>query len=273
MENLNWYPGHMKKTERIIDEALSMVDLVCELIDARIPRSSRNPMINQKLAKRKKKKIILLNKSDLADGEENKRWKDKLSKEEAVEDVLIVNSLTGQGLDPLFSYIAKGSPKGRSMRLMIVGIPNVGKSSLINRLTKKKGAQTGNKPGVTKGKQWLAGRDGVQILDTPGILWPKFDNQTGTNLAICGAIRDEIFSIEDLCYEFIAMMAQDYPELLADRYGLEEMDLPTIELMDEIARRRGFLMKGGKLDYNRTARTVLDEFRTGKLGRISLEKA
>lgn len=272
MKNLNWYPGHMKKTERLIDESLSMVDVVCEVLDARIPVSSRNLMISEKLQKRNKNRIILLNKSDLADEEENLRWKERLSGEEGVEDVLIVNSLTGQGFAPLLARLNQRSAKGRPMRVMVVGIPNVGKSSVINRLAKRRGAQVGNKPGVTKGKQWIGATGGVQILDTPGILWPKFDDVTGTHLAICAAIKEEIFDVEDLGYEFIGMLAKEYPSLLHERYGVEDLDMPTLEIMDEIARKRGFLLKGGKLDYGRTARTVLDEFRTGKLGRLTLEK-
>lgn len=273
MKNLNWYPGHMKKTEGLIDQSLSMVDLVCEVVDARIPVSSRNPMIADKLDKRKKKRIILLNKADLADEKENKKWQESLACDPGLTDVLLVNSLSGQGFGPLFTHIGGKTAKGRAMRLMVVGIPNVGKSSVINRLAGRRGARVGNKPGLTKGKQWISNKDGLQILDTPGILWPKFDDRTGTHLAICGAIKEEIFNIEDLGYEFIGMLAKDYPDVLQKRYGLEQTGLETIDLMDEIAKRRGFLLKGGRLDYNRTARTVLDEFRAGKLGRLTLEQA
>ncbi|MCR5175046.1 MAG: ribosome biogenesis GTPase YlqF [Oscillospiraceae bacterium] len=309
IDNINWYPGHMKKTRELIAENLKLVDLVVEVLDARIPVSSRNPVIGELTGR--KPRIIVLNKSDLADAAQNAAWCRALAGE--AQQVLTLDSVKGKGISELLKSLEayqanlnEGRSRKKNLRLMIVGVPNVGKSSLINRLTGKKSARTGDKPGVTRGKQWLTLVSGMQLLDTPGILWPKFeDRQVGIRLAFCGSIRDEILDQETLALELIRYLGRDYPQLLKDRYKLEwirgagegpadaepegeaadpadaiygeaadedEKD-PALLDMEEIARRRGFFLAGKRIDYTRTARTVLDEFRAGKIGRITLEKA
>ena len=277
IENINWYPGHMKKTRELIQENLKMVDLVIEVIDARIPISSRNPIIDELISE--KRRVIALNKSDLSDNEANKYWMDKLS-DNGKNKVLLLNSNRGEGIKELLKALTKiqdeinsEKTRKRPLRMMIVGVPNVGKSSLINRLTGKKSAKTGDKPGVTRGKQWLALENGMQLLDTPGILWPKFeDPNVGLNLAFCGSIKDEILDIADLCLELIKVLQKSYPELLKSRYKLDEIDEDALTNMEAIALKRGFIMPGKRIDYERTAKTVLDEFRAGTIGNITLEK-
>lgn len=277
IENINWYPGHMKKTRELIAENLKMVDLVVEVIDARVPVSSRNPIIGELVAG--KPRIIALNKMDLADGAENRRWKERLGQE--AEAALLLDSNKGGGIGELLAALVKiqdrlnaEKARKRPLRLMIVGVPNVGKSSLINRLTGKKSAKTGNKPGVTRGKQWLTLSNGMMLLDTPGILWPKFeDPQVGLKLAFCGSIKDEILDQDSLALELIRYLGREYPSLLAARYKLEEIDEDALVNMEAIAAKRGFLLPGKRIDYSRCARTVLDEFRAGTIGRITLEKA
>lgn len=278
IDNINWYPGHMKKTRELIQENLKLVDCVIEVIDSRIPLSSRNPLISRLTGG--KERVIILNKRDLADPEETEAWKEELKKEGY--HVLTLNSMTGEGLKNLYSLLSRMEKKvnkervnRRFFRLMIVGIPNVGKSSLINRLTGRKAAQTGDRPGVTKGKQWLTMENGMQLLDTPGILWPKFENkETALNLGFCGSIKDEIMPMEDMAFEFIERVKRKYPQALKDRYKLEAVceDDDSLKIMEEIALKRGFLMRGKKFDYERTARTLLDEFRSGKLGLMTLER-
>ena len=277
IENINWYPGHMKKTRELIQENLKMVDLVIEVIDARIPISSRNPIIDELISE--KRRVIALNKSDLSDNEANKYWMDKLS-DNGKNKVLLLNSNRGEGIKELLKALTKiqdeinsEKTRKRPLRMMIVGVPNVGKSSLINRLTGKKSAKTGDKPGVTRGKQWLALENGMQLLDTPGILWPKFeDPNVGLNLAFCGSIKDEILDIADLCLELIKVLQKSYPELIMSRYKLDEIDEDALTNMEAIALKRGFIMPGKRIDYERTAKTVLDEFRAGTIGNITLEK-
>ena len=274
---INWYPGHMKKTRELIAENLKMVDLVIEGIDARIPASSRNPVIDDII--RGKDRIIILNKRDLSDEAENKRWEQWLSTSGSA--VISMNCMRGEGTSGLIKLLKmKQEERNReravkkNLRMMIVGVPNVGKSSLINRLADRKSAQTGDRPGVTRGKQWLALKNGMQLLDTPGILWPKFeDPNTGVNLAFCGSIRDEIMDTAGLALELIGVLSERYPKLLCARYGLEEVCGTRLETMEEISRKRGFILPGKRIDYDRCARTVLDEFRSGKLGRITLEPA
>ncbi len=302
MEHINWYPGHMKKTRDLILTNMGMVDASIEVIDARIPVSSRNPIINELV--KGKPRIIVLNKSDLSDEEQNRLWKEKLSEDGTY--TVIMNCTTGS-VKPLLSVMdrvqkdveaakekrrreaaqtrgaeepavhhddAAAVRRQKPLRMMIVGIPNVGKSSLINRLTNRRSARTGNKPGVTRGKQWLTLKNGMQLLDTPGILWPKLeDPQTGLSLAFCGSIKDEILDIASLGLEFIKYMQAEYPELLCARYRLDEVGETPLETMEEICRKRGFIMPGKRIDYDRCARTVLDEFRAGKIGKITLEKA
>lgn len=277
IENINWYPGHMKKTRELIQENLKLVDVVVELLDARIPVSSRNPIIGELVGN--KTRIIVLNKSDLSDPLANKKWKEHLSPEVSGR-VVLVDSMHGTGVKELMSLMKsvednlnKERARAKKLRLMIVGVPNVGKSSLINRLTGRKAAKTGDKPGVTKGKQWLTLENGMQLLDTPGILWPKFeDPNVGTLLAYCGSIKDEILDRETLALNLIELLQNEYPKLLLERYKLEGIDEIPLENMDNIARKRGFILPGKRIDYERCARTVLDEFRSGAIGQITLEK-
>lgn len=278
LENINWYPGHMKKTRELIKDNLKAVDLVVEIIDSRIPVSSRNPIIDELISG--KKRIVVLGKADLADEEETKKWKVKLANGD-VAAVLALNLQSGENIKQLLRALeaeqeVRNAEKSipRPLRLMIVGVPNVGKSSLINRLTGKRSALTGDRPGVTKGKQWLTLENGMQLLDTPGILWPKFeDPEVGLNLAFCGSIKDDILGIQDLGYELIRVLGESYPNLLMERYKLDEISEQAIENMDNIAIKRGFILSGKRIDYERTGRTVVDEFRGGKIGRITLEKA
>lgn len=276
IENINWYPGHMKKTRELIAENLKAVDLVIEVIDARIPVSGRNPIIDELV--KSKKRIIILNKSDLSDAAENKKWEEHFKRQGNL--VLSMNCMSGGGVNMLYKLLNRlqdekneGQIRKKALRMMIVGIPNVGKSSLINRMTGKKSAKTGDRPGVTKGKQWLGLENGMQLLDTPGILWPKFeDPQVGLNLAFCGSIKDEILDTASLALELIKLLSQDYPQLLISRYKLDEIDEDALTNMENIARKRGFILPGKRIDYERCGRTVLDEFRSGKIGNITLEK-
>ena len=297
--NINWYPGHMKKTRELIQENLKMVDAVVEVIDARIPLSSRNPIIDELV--RGKPRIIALNKSDLADEQANRRWKTALemvgTDKGATPEVHVVtmNCMSGSGTKELYKVLevldAKrtGNVAMKPYRIMIVGVPNVGKSSLINRMTGRKSTKTGDKPGVTKGKQWLKLENGMQLLDTPGILWPKFeDPKAGLNLAFCGSIKDEILDVPTLGMELIGVLAKKYPELLRERYKLDELyeegdespetgypmeteqDL-ALANMHKMALKRGCIMAGKRIDYERIGKLVLDEFRGAKIGRITLE--
>jgi len=276
LDNLNWYPGHMKKTREMIQENLKVVDAVIEVIDARIPIASRNPIIDEII--KEKTRIVILNKTDLADEEQTKKWAEKIRRDGHY--ACGINCNTGAGVNNLLRYLDQIQAKRdeektrkRPLRLMIVGVPNVGKSSLINRLTGKKSAKTGDRPGVTRGKQWLTLTNGMQLLDTPGILWPKFeDPNVGKDLAFCGSIKDEIMDIETLCLEFIKVMLVDYKDLLMARYKVTEMSDDGLEAMEQIALKRGFIFPGKRIDYERTAKTVLDEFRGGKIGNITLEK-
>ena len=277
MEKINWYPGHMKKTRELIRENLKMVDVAVEVIDARIPVSSRNPLIGELLGD--KPRIVALNKRDLADGEASLRWAERFRSEGA--GAVLLNSNSGEGVKDLFRMLSemdrqrqsRGGVK-RPFRLMIVGVPNVGKSSLINRMSGRKSAQTGDRPGVTKGKQWIKLSGGMQLLDTPWILWPKFeDPKVGRNLAFCGSIKDEIMDIPTLGMELIGYLGRQYPELLMERYRLEEIGETPLETMEAMARKRGCILPGKRIDYERIGRLVLDEFRAGKIGRITLEMA
>lgn len=276
IENINWYPGHMKKTRELIAENLKMVDIVIEVIDARIPVSSRNPIIDELV--KTKKRIIILNKSDLSDAKANARWSDYFKKQGSM--VLAMNCMSGGGVNQLYKILNRlqdekneGQIRKKPLRMMIVGVPNVGKSSLINRMTGKKSAKTGDRPGVTKGKQWLGLENGMQLLDTPGILWPKFeDPEVGLNLAFCGSIKDEILDVATLALELIKVLQKDYPQLLKDRYKLDEIEDDALANMENIALKRGFILPGRRIDYERCAKTVLDEFRSGKIGNITLEQ-
>ena len=275
IEHINWYPGHMKKTRELIRDNLKMVDAVVEVVDARIPVSSRNPLIDEILGS--KPRIIALNKSDLADADASKSWTDRFAAQGF--QTVIMNANSGAGIRDLLRLLENmereknaDSAVKRPFRLMIVGVPNVGKSSLINRMTGRKSAKTGDKPGVTKGKQWIRLQNGMQLLDTPGILWPKFeDPKAGVNLAFCGSIKDEIMDLPTLGMELIGYLAEHYPELLMERYKLEEIPETPLETMEAMAVKRGCILPGKRIDYERIGRLVLDEFRAGKIGRITLE--
>lgn len=277
MGNINWYPGHMKKTREMIQSNLKLVDIIIEILDARIPNSSKNPIINEIIAN--KKRIILLNKADLADKRETSEWIRLFEKEgyKAIE----IDALNGRGIDKLYKILNEFQAErdeekrnSRPLRIMILGVPNVGKSSLINRLSGRKSTKTGNKPGITKGKQWISLENGMQLLDTPGILWPKFEEpEVGLNLAFAGSIKDEILEIQDIGYELIGFLADNYPEEFMNRYKLSDLSDDKLTNMEALALKRGFILPGKRIDYERTARTVIDEFRAGKIGKITLEKA
>ena len=277
--NINWFPGHMVKTRREITENLKLVDAVIEIRDARIVRSSKNPEIEKILGD--KPRIILFNKADMAEGRVTKNWKKQLEDERTL--VLEVNSLTGKGLSgikPALQELLKEKLKRSKergivhyeIRAMVVGIPNVGKSSFINRMAKNSVAKVGNRPGVTKNKQWIRTKDGIELLDTPGILWPKFeDAETSLNLAFTGAIKDEIMDIETLALKLVERLGRNYKGRLMERYKLEAFSEDALENLNSIALKRGCIIRGGEVDYARAAVLILDEFRNAKLGPISLE--
>lgn len=281
-ERIQWFPGHMAKTRRLITENLKDVDLVIELLDARIPKSSENPEIAKLVAT--KPRLTLLSKSSLADPVATDAWKKAFA--EAGRECIFYDCRTGEGMnaiapaarrlcaDKLERYHEKGMD-GRKLRAMIVGIPNVGKSSLINKLAATNKAKVENRPGVTLTKQWITTSLGIDLLDMPGILWPKFEDQTvGENLAVTGAIRDEIMDIEMLACVLANRLRTRYMDLLATRYKLkpeDTEDMTDFELAEYIGRKRGFLISGGEVDFLRTSNMLLDEFRGGKIGRITLE--
>lgn len=276
IESINWYPGHMKKTRELISENLKLVDMVIEVIDARIPVSSRNPIIDEIVGK--KPRIVLLNKSDLSDASQNRAWGEHFEAQGYYG--MAMNCMSGGGVKELFRLLEKlkeaknkEQVRNKPFRLMIVGVPNVGKSSLINRMTGKKSTKTGDRPGVTKGKQWLTLSNGMQLLDTPGILWPKFeDPKAGLDLAFCGSIKDEILDTATLALELIKVLQAEYPEQLMARYKLDKICEEALDTMEAIAVKRGWILSGKRIDYERCGRTVLDEFRAGLIGRITLEK-
>lgn len=277
---INWFPGHMKKTQREIKENLKLVDAVIEIRDARIPRSSANPDIDNLL--QGKPRIILLNKSDLTETRVTKDWIKHLTKDDV--KVLEVNCLKGDGLKsikPMLLSLLKEKHdrlKAKGMvnittRVMVVGIPNVGKSTFINKMARNSIAKTGDKPGVTKSKQWIKTSIGIELLDTPGVLWPRFeDEETALNLAFTGAIKDEIMDIEELSYKLVERLQNFYKENLKERYKIADVFEDPLETLNAIARKRGTLISGGEINYNRIAVILLDEFRAGKIGNISLER-
>lgn len=279
IDNINWYPGHMKKTRELIKDNLKLVDLVIEVLDARIPISSRNPIIDELVGS--KPRVIALNKTDIASDKETKRWSEYFANEGSTP--VAINAQSGSGVSNLLkllerieNQLSEGKMRQKPLRMMIVGVPNVGKSSLINRLTGRKATQIGNRPGVTKGKQWLRLKNGMELLDTPGILWPKFeDNRVGIYLAFCGSIKDEILDLPTLALELIKVLRRDYPSLLLERYKLDDscLEYEDVELLDEICRRRGYILPGKRIDYDRAGKAILDDFRSGKIGRITLEIA
>lgn len=276
--NINWYPGHMKKTKEEIQNNLKLVDIILEIIDARIPESSRNPMLAEIIGQ--KPRIIIMNKSDLADEEMNKAWVIKFRNENT--KALLMNSkekinvnkiyqIAKEELKEKFDKNKEKNIENKIIRMMIVGIPNSGKSTFINNISKRKSANVGNRPGITKTKQWIKTNDNLELLDTPGVLWPKFDEETGLNLSYTHAIKDEILNIEDLTLKFLEKMQKDYPKLLTERYGVDP-NKKALEIYEDIARKRGAITKGGDFDYTRTANIILTDFRSGKLGRITLER-
>ncbi|MEY8507317.1 ribosome biogenesis GTPase YlqF [Lachnospiraceae bacterium 42-17] len=276
--HFQWYPGHMTKAKRMMQENIKLIDLVIELVDARIPLSSRNPDIDE-LGKNKAR-LILLNKADLAED----RWNDAWIRyfEEKGFSALKVNSKKGGGLKAIQGVIADACKEkierdrkrgilNRPVRAMVVGIPNVGKSTFINTLAGKACTKTGNKPGVTKGKQWIRLNKQVELLDTPGILWPKFEDQTvGLKLAYIGSIKDEILNTEELCVLLIRFLKENYPEVLKEKYGIEASDDPYVMLRG-IAENRHCLVRGNEFDTEKAALLMLDDFRGGRLGRLTLE--
>lgn len=273
-----WYPGHMTKAKRQMQEDIKLIDLIIELVDARIPLSSRNPDIDQ--LGQNKARLILLNKSDLADERHNEAWtKYFLEKGYQVAKINArergsLKSLQGVIMEACKEKIERDKRRGiknRPIRAMVVGIPNVGKSTFINSFAGKAVAKTGNKPGVTKGKQWIRLNKSVELLDTPGILWPKFEDQSvGLKLAMIGSIKDDILNVEELSLEVLKYISSNYKGLLAQRYNIEEQE-SALAMMEAIALERKCLMKGSELDYLKTANIILEEFRNGKIGRITLE--
>lgn len=277
--NIQWYPGHMTKAKRMMQEDIKLIDIVIELLDARVPLSSKNPDIDS-LAKNKYR-LVLLNKSDLADAAVTAKW-EEYYKEKGIITVTI-NARNGQGMKAITAKVQEACKEkierdkkrgimNRPIRAMIVGIPNVGKSTFINSFAKKACTKVGNKPGVTKGKQWIRLNKNIELLDTPGILWPKFeDDMLGEHLAYIGSINDEILQKTELCCNLIDFLKENYPGVLAKRYQLPE-EQTAADILKAVALNRGCLLKGNELNYEKAAAILLDEFRNGKLGRISVEQ-
>ncbi len=277
--NYQWYPGHMTKAKRMMQEDIKLIDLVIELLDARLPMSSRNPDIDS-LANGKSR-LILLNKADLADNDLNDRWEEYFNQKGFY--VVQINSRNGNGIKAINSIIRQACSEkierdrrrgiiNRPVRAMVVGIPNVGKSTFINSYAGKACAKTGNKPGVTKGKQWIRLNKNVELLDTPGILWPKFEDQSvGMRLAMAGSIRDDILNVDELAYELIKYLYKNYNGMVSGRFQIEESE-DALETLNRIAVARGCISKGADVDLTKAAAVVLEEFRNGKIGKITLEK-
>ena len=276
--DFQWYPGHMTKAKRMMQENMKLIDIMIELVDARIPLSSRNPDIDQLAAN--KARLILLNKTDMADERVTAQWEEYF-KEKGFY-VARTNSRSGKGVKGTQAIVMeackekiernkKRGIKNRPIRAMIAGIPNVGKSTFINSLAGKACTKTGNKPGVTKGKQWIKLNKNIELLDTPGILWPKFeDQQVGLRLALIGSIRDEILNQDEMAIELIEYLKNHYNGILSDRYQVDESN-DRVKILEEIALNRNCKMKGNELDYEKASKILLEEFRNGKLGKISLE--
>ena len=278
--NINWYPGHMKKTMDNIRASLKLVDIVGEIIDSRIPISSKNPVIDDVL--KDKPRIMILNKSDMADENDTKKWLSYYRKKGY--GAVVVDALHSKGLDKIYSVakemladkfkkLEEKNLSSKTIRMMIVGIPNVGKSTFINSISKRKSAKIGDRPGVTKQVQWIKTKNDLELLDTPGVLWPKFeDERIGLHLAFTGAMKDEIMDIENLAFRFIDELNKRDVNILKNRYNLSEDSYEdTLYLMDEIGRNRGAILKKKEIDYFKVANLVLDDFRKVKLGRITLE--
>ena len=278
--NIQWYPGHMTKTRRQIEADLKQVDAVCEIVDARIPIASRNPDIDSICAG--KPRIVILNRMDLADPEATKRWASWFKAKGMA--AIPTDCKTRKGINEfqpavrsvLKEKIERDTARGmhRPLRVMIVGIPNVGKSTFINQVSGRKGAKAENRPGVTRGKQWVTVDSGLLLLDTPGILWPKFeDREVGMTLAYTGAVKDGILDIEELACRLMEVLHKRYPQALKDRYGIEAEDgTPGYDLLEMAGRKRGFLIARGEINTERMAKVLIDEYRSGKLGRFTLEE-
>lgn len=288
---INWYPGHMLKTKKQISEDLSLIDVVIELLDSRIPLSSQNPDI-EKLTKGKEK-IIVLNKSDLADEKQNKLWVKYFENKNQI--AILADCNKGKGINEIISTLkkimenkineyAKKGRTGRKIRVMVLGIPNVGKSSFINRIAKSNKLVAENKPGVTKKKQWINVNNEISLLDTPGVLWPKFeDENVALNLAYTGSIKDSVLELTEIAYNLLKFLLENYRKNLIDRYKISEEYIENIlkqpkpeneniyEIMQEIGRKRGAIISGGNIDDEKTSKIILDDFRSGKLGKITLE--
>lgn len=279
---IQWFPGHMAKTKRLISESLSQVDVILELLDARIPKSSKNPDLEKLVSP--KPIITLLNKSGLADPNASAEWKRRYA--EMGKTLIVTDCISGKGLseleeevkkvlaDKIQRYNDKGMI-GRSVKAMVLGIPNVGKSSLINKLSGKKSANVENRPGVTMTKQWVKTNIGLELLDMPGVLWPKFDDRTiGENLAITGAIKDTVLQKDEVAMALCARLKKRYPDLICNRYGLDEAEIEELDgydIFELIGKKRGLLIKGGEVNFDRCSTMLLDEFRRGVIGRITLE--
>lgn len=277
--NINWYPGHMKKTKESIRKSLTLVDLVYEVVDARVPRSSRNPEVDNILGD--KPRLIIMNKSDLSNESDNKIWQSYF--EEMGISSIIVDSITNRGIDNIINVSYKlieekiqrlksKGIKNRPIRAMIIGVPNVGKSTLINSLSKRKGAKVGNIPGVTKANQWIKIKGNLELLDTPGILWPKFeDEDIGLNLAFTGAIKDELLDVETLAIKLVEKLNKISTSFIERRYNIDVGNKSSYELINDIGKKRGCVIKGGEIDFTKTSNLILDEYRKGLIGKITLE--
>ena len=277
--NIQWYPGHMTKTRRQMEADLKLVDAVCEIVDARIVISSRNPDIDSICGN--KPRIVILNRLDLADPDATNRWVNYF-KSKGMAAVATdcksrkgITAFTPAVRQLLHEKIERDAAKGmtKALRIMVVGIPNVGKSTLINQISGRKGTKAENRPGVTRGKQWVTVDSGLLLLDTPGILWPKFeDPNVGMMLAYTGAVKDGIMDLEELSSRLMSLLWQRYPEKIKERYGVDcEADTPGWELLEAAGKKRGYLLSRGEIDTERMAKVLLDEFRSGKLGRFTLE--
>lgn len=289
--NINWYPGHMAKTKKQIVEDLKLIDVVIELLDARIPISSQNPDLQEII--KGKKKIVVFNKSDLAQENTTKQWVTYFEKKG--ETVVVVDSNSGKGIKEVIRKIQEVMKQelealaikgrtGRAIRVMVLGIPNVGKSSFINRLANKTSAKVGNRPGVTTQKQWIRVANQIELLDTPGVLWPKFENQeVGLNLSFTGTIKDEILEKTEIAFYLLKFLLKEERSSVLARYQLEEKEIEHIlenkeeneaivEIMEQVGRKRGAIVSGGMVDEEKVANLLVEDFRSGKLGRISIEK-
>ncbi len=283
--HVQWFPGHMAKTKRMIQEQIKLVDVVIEIVDARLPVSSRNPLLEQLVAD-KKPRVIILNKEDLADPQRTAYWVNHFNQQSGckafpfnatVGKKQLISKLKEALMEVTAEKRERQAKKGirkQTIRCMIVGIPNVGKSTFINIIAGKKAAQTGDKPGVTRGTQWIRLDEDLELLDTPGILWPKFEDETvGFRLAVSGAVNDDVFDNDEAAFKLIAFLQERYPKLLQERFKLDDelMEGEPLAIMDQIGQNRGCLLKGGRIDYTKVSKAILIDFRSAKIGRITLE--